>query len=138
MWDRSWSSVESKPVFRFSETSVNSFGASEEHATDIIIYFRGFQTDLRTFSSEVHTISNAFKIYKRDSLLKTFPLVSESFNIFLELPLKIISRKMKYKIIPISWINRKEGNSKFDIKELRAKYLFTLIYCLTEKLLLKK
>ena len=51
---------------------------------------------------------------------------------------KIISRKMKYKIIPISWINRKEGYSKFDIKELRAKYLFTLIYCLLEKLLLKK
>ena len=23
---------------------------------------------------------------------------------------------MKYKIIPISWINRKEGSSKFDIK----------------------
>ena len=45
---------------------------------------------------------------------------------------------MKYKIIPISWVNRKEGKSKFDIKELRAKYLFTLIYCFFEKLLLKK
>ena len=56
----------------------------------------------------------------------------------LPMPLKIISRKMKYKIIPISWTNRKEGASKFDIKELRAKYLFTLIYCLLEKILLKK
>tara|TARA_Y100000590_G_scaffold469236_1_gene655710 strand:- start:1144 stop:1854 length:711 start_codon:yes stop_codon:yes gene_type:complete len=90
------------------------------------------------FISDYNDFTNAFKIYKRNALLKTFPLVSESFNIFLELPLKIISRKMKYKIIPISWINRKEGVSKFDIKELRAKYLFTLIYCLLEKLLLKK
>ena len=90
------------------------------------------------FFSDYNDFTNAFKIYKKKALLKTFPLVSESFNIFLELPLKIISRKMKYKIIPISWINRKEGASKFDIKELRAKYLFTLIYCLTEKLLLKK
>ena len=90
------------------------------------------------FFSDYNDFTNAFKIYKKKTLLKTFPLVSESFNIFLELPLKIISRKMKYKIIPISWINRKEGASKFDIKELRAKYLFTLIYCLTEKLLLKK
>ena len=90
------------------------------------------------FISDYNDFTNAFKIYKKDALLKTFPLVSESFNIFLELPLKIISRKMKYKIIPISWINRKEGVSKFDIKELRAKYLFTLIYCLFEKLLLKK
>ena len=90
------------------------------------------------FISDYNDFTNAFKIYKKNALLKTFPLVSESFNIFLELPLKIISRKMKYKIIPISWINRKEGVSKFDIKELRAKYLFTLIYCWLEKLLLKK
>jgi dolichol-phosphate mannosyltransferase len=90
------------------------------------------------FISDYNDFTNAFKIYKKKALLKTFPLVSESFNIFLELPLKIISRKMKYRIIPISWINRKEGDSKFDIKELRAKYLFTLIYCFFEKLLLKK
>ena len=90
------------------------------------------------FISNYNDFTNAFKIYKRKALLKTFPLVSESFNIFLELPLKIISRKMKYKIIPISWVNRKEGISKFDIKELRAKYLFTLIYCFIEKVLLKK
>ena len=90
------------------------------------------------FFSDYNDFTNAFKIYKKKALLKTFPLVSESFNIFLELPLKIISRKMKYKIIPISWTNRKEGESKFDIKELRAKYLFTLFYCFLEKLLLKK
>ena len=90
------------------------------------------------FISKYNDFTNAFKIYKKEALLKTFPLVSESFNIFLELPLKIISRKMKYNIIPISWVNRKKGTSKFDIKELRAKYLFTLIYCLLEKILLKK
>ena len=90
------------------------------------------------FISNYNDFTNAFKIYRKSALLKTFPLVSESFNIFLELPLKIISRKMRYKIIPISWVNRKEGISKFDIKELRAKYLFTLIYCFIEKLLLKK
>ena len=90
------------------------------------------------FISDYNDFTNAFKIYKKTALLNTLPLVSESFNIFLELPLKIISRKMKYKIIPISWNNRKEGNSKFDIKELRSKYLFTLFYCLLEKLLLKK
>ena len=90
------------------------------------------------FVSDYNDFTNAFKIYKKEALIKTFPLVSESFNIFLELPLKIISRKMMYKIIPISWENRKEGNSKFDIKELRAKYLFTLIYCFLEKILLRK
>ena len=48
------------------------------------------------FVSDYNDFTNAFKIYRRDALLKTFPLVSESFNIFLELPLKIISRKMKF------------------------------------------
>ena len=90
------------------------------------------------FISDYNDFTNAFKIYKKSALLKTLPLVSESFNIFLELPLKIISRKMRYKIIPISWSNRKEGKSKFEIKELRSKYLFTLIYCWLEKVLLKK
>ena len=90
------------------------------------------------FMSNYNDFTNAFKIYKKSAILRTFPLVSESFNIFLELPLKIISRKMNYKIIPISWSNRKEGSSKFDIKELKSKYLFTLIYCWLEKILLKK
>lgn len=90
------------------------------------------------FVSDYNDFTNAFKIYRRDALLKTFPLVSESFNIFLELPLKIISRKMKYKIIPISWTTRIKGDSKFDIKELQSKYLFTLIYCFLEKIILKK
>ena len=90
------------------------------------------------FFSDYNDFTNAFKIYKRDALFKSMPLVSESFNIFLEMPLKIISRKMKYKIIPIKWENRREGKAKFDIKELRAKYLFTLIYCFFEKNLLKK
>ena len=99
----------------------------------IFNYFTKF-----VFLTQYNDFTNAFKIYKKKSLLKTFPLVSESFNIFLELPLKIISRKMKYKIIPISWKSRKEGKSKFVIKELRSKYLFTLLYCLFEKILLIK
>ena len=90
------------------------------------------------FFSEYNDFTNAFKIYKKDALLKAMPLVSESFNIFLEMPLKIISRKMNYKIIPIAWENRRGGKAKFNIKELRPEYLFTLIYSFFEKILLKK
>ena len=90
------------------------------------------------FFSDYNDFTNAFKIYKKDALIKAMPLVSESFNIFLEMPLKIISRKMKYEIIPIAWKNRKVDKAKFNIKELRSKYLFTLIYCFLEKILLRK
>ena len=57
---------------------------------------------------------------------------------FLELPLKIISRGYKYSIIPINWRNRKKGKAKFKIRELGSKYLFTLFYCFLEKILLDK
>ena len=88
------------------------------------------------FLHKYNDYTNAFKIYKNKTLVEIMPLISESFNIFLEIPLKIISRNYKYKIISINWIGRKKGESKFKIKELSAKYLFTLIYCFIEKNLL--
>ena len=88
------------------------------------------------FWNRYNDYTNAFKIYKKNVLLEIMPLISESFNIFLEIPLKIISRKYNYKIIPINWSGRNKGSSKFKIKELRAKYLFTLIHCFIEKKLL--
>ena len=88
------------------------------------------------FWNKYNDYTNAFKIYKKRTLEEISPLISESFNIFLEIPLKIISRKYKYKIIPINWTGRRKGVSKFKIKELRSKYLFTLIYCFIEKNLL--
>ena len=88
------------------------------------------------FWNNYNDYTNAFKIYKKKALVEIKPLISESFNIFLEIPLKIISRKYKYQVIPINWMGRKKGSSKFKIKELNLKYLFTLIYCFIEKNLL--
>jgi len=90
------------------------------------------------FLSKYNDFTNAFKIYKKTVLLKLFPIVSENFNVFLELPLKIITRKLNYKIISINWYGRKIGVSKFKIKEVGSKYIFTLLYCLLEKILLNK
>jgi dolichol-phosphate mannosyltransferase len=88
--------------------------------------------------SNYNDFTNAFKIYKREMLISFKPFVSEDFNIFLELPMKTISRFYKYDIVPISWNGRIKGKSKFYIKELGSKYLFTLLYCFLEKILLGK
>ena len=88
------------------------------------------------FLNKYNDYTNAFKIYKKTTLMEIMPLISESFNIFLEIPLKVISRNYNYKIISINWMGRKKGESKFKIKELGSKYLFTLIYCFIEKNLL--
>ena len=89
------------------------------------------------FWNKYNDFTNAFKIYKKKALLEIMPLISESFNIFLEIPLKIISRNYRYKVISINWMGRKKGESKFRIKELQSKYIFTLLYCLLERILLK-
>ena len=90
------------------------------------------------FFSDYNDFTNAFKIYKKDILKDLLPIVSENFNVFLEIPLKIISRQYIYKIIPINWKNRKIGRSNFRIKELSSMYIFTLFYCMIEKILLNK
>jgi dolichol-phosphate mannosyltransferase len=89
------------------------------------------------FLNKFNDYTNAFKMYRTTSIKKLRPIVSESFNIFLEIPLKIISRKMNYETTSISWKGREQGVSKFKIKELQSKYLFTLLYCLLEKILIK-
>ena len=90
------------------------------------------------FFTNYNDFTNGFKIYKRKTLLLLFPIVSENFNVFLELPLKIISRKFKYKITNINYYNRTIGVSKFKIGELGSMYIFTMLYCFIERLLLKK
>ena len=103
-----------------------------------LIYNRIFNLFVKIiFFSNYNDFTNAFKIYKKRSILQLMPFISENFNIFLEIPLKLIVRKKKYKIIPIKWKGRKLGKAKFKIKELGSKYLFTLLYCFFEKILLK-
>jgi len=87
--------------------------------------------------TDLNDFTNGFKIYKKETLISLYPLVSESFNIFFELPLKTITRGFKYKIVPISYYNRTVGEAKFKIDELGSKYIFTLLYCFLEKILLK-
>ena len=43
------------------------------------------------FLNNYNDYTNAFKIYKKEILISFFPIVSENFNVFLELPLKTVS-----------------------------------------------
>jgi len=90
------------------------------------------------FWHNYNDFTNAFKIYRTNTLKEIKPIVSENFNVFLEIPLKIIIRDYRFSIIPIDWKNRKAGKAKFEVKELGSKYLFTLLYCFFEKILLDK
>ena len=90
------------------------------------------------FFIKYNDITNAFKAYKKRVLDTCHPIISQHFNINAELSLKSINRKFKYKVIPISWTNRKKGMSKFYIKEMRNRYFFTILYVFLEKILLRE
>lgn len=77
--------------------------------------------------------TNAFKIYRRETIEGLKPFLSPHFNLTLELPLKAIVRGYSYAIVPNSWQNRKSGESKLKIKEMGSRYFFILLYCLIEK-----
>ncbi|KAB7727101.1 glycosyltransferase [Rudanella paleaurantiibacter] len=77
--------------------------------------------------------TNAFKLYKRETIEGVKPFLSPHFNLTIELPLKAIVRGYTYEVVPNSWTNRKYGESKLKIKEMGSRYFFILMYCLIEK-----
>ncbi|RAJ97780.1 dolichol-phosphate mannosyltransferase [Larkinella arboricola] len=77
--------------------------------------------------------TNAFKLYKRETMEGLKPFLSPHFNLTVELPLKAIVRGYNYAVVPNSWTNRKYGESKLKIKEMGSRYFFILLYCLIEK-----
>ena len=50
--------------------------------------------------------TNAFKAYRREVIEDVQPLLSNHFNLTVELPLKAIVRGASYVVVPISWCNR--------------------------------
>ena len=85
------------------------------------------------FRIKYNDCTNAFKLYKRETIIGLKPYLSPHFNLTLELPLKDIVRGYSYTILPNSWRNRKAGESKLKIKEMGSRYFFILLYCFIEK-----
>lgn len=86
-----------------------------------------------TFRLRYNDCTNAFKLYRRETIEGLKPFLSPHFNLTLELPLKAIVRGYSYAVVPNSWRNRKNGESKLKIKEMGSRYFFVLLYCLIEK-----
>lgn len=76
--------------------------------------------------------TNAFKAYRREVIDNISPLLSQHFNLTVELPLKAVVRGYRYGIVPISWTNRKEGVSKLRLNEMGSRYLFIVLYVFLE------
>lgn len=89
------------------------------------------------FGLSYNDVTNAFKMYRRHTIAGLQPLLSHHFNLCVELPLKTICRGYHYVVVPNTWVNRKTGVSKLQIKEMGPRYLFIILYCFLEKWLSK-
>jgi dolichol-phosphate mannosyltransferase len=76
--------------------------------------------------------TNAFKAYRRDVIDHVQPLLSNHFNLTVEIPLKAIVRGHSYAVVPISWRNRASGVSKLRLQEMGSRYLFIVLYVFLE------
>jgi dolichol-phosphate mannosyltransferase len=85
------------------------------------------------FGVPLNDFTNAFKAYRRTALEGCRPFLSPHFNLTVELPLKVIVRGYSWTVIPITWRNRRAGESKLKIKEMGSRYLFIALYCWLEK-----
>ena len=85
------------------------------------------------FRVKLNDFTNAFKAYRSTVIQGCRPFLSPHFNLTVELPLKTIVRGYSWTVIPITWRNRRTGESKLKIKEMGSRYLFIALYCWLEK-----
>ena len=85
------------------------------------------------FQISLNDTTNAFKAYRRTAIDGCRPILSPHFNITVELPLKSIVRGYSWTVIPITWRNRRTGESKLKLKEMGSRYLFICAYVWLER-----
>jgi dolichol-phosphate mannosyltransferase len=87
------------------------------------------------FWMRYNDVTNAFKMFRRSVIAGIQPLLSQHFNLTVELPLKAIARGYSYAVVPNRWYNREHGKSSFGIKEMGSRYVFIILYCWLEMML---
>jgi len=84
------------------------------------------------FGHGYNDTTNAFKAYRREVIESVSPLVSQHFNLTVELPLKAVVRGHSYAIVPIRWRGREHGESKLKLQEMGSRYLFIVLLVFLE------
>ena len=85
------------------------------------------------FRIQLNDTTNAFKAYRRTVIDGCRPYLSPHFNLTIEIPLKAIVRGYSWKVVPITWRNRRTGAPKLKIREMGSRYLFICLYVWMEK-----
>lgn len=101
-----------------------------------LVLNRAFNFFIRLlFRIKLNDTTNAFKAYRRSVIQGVSPILSQHFNLTVELPLKAVVRGYSWTVIPITWKNRRFGVAKLKISEMGSRYLFICLYVWLEKTL---
>jgi dolichol-phosphate mannosyltransferase len=117
-----------------------AFGSRFIHGADVTGYPR-FKLVLNRivnwcirflFRHGYNDTTNAFKAYRREVIETIRPLLSNHFNLTVEMPLKAVVRGHSYGIVPVAWRGRTAGTSKLALEEMGSRYLFIVLYVFLE------
>jgi dolichol-phosphate mannosyltransferase len=110
-------------------TRFGSGGRTSGYPRVKLILNRVVNTGIRfLFRHGYNDTTNAFKAYRRHVIDQLQPLLSNHFNLTVELPLKAVSRGFTYAVVPVTWTNRVHGTSKLRLQEMGSRYLFIVLY----------
>ena len=84
------------------------------------------------FGHGYNDTTNAFKAYRREVIKNVQPLLSQHFNLTVEIPLKAVVRGHSYAVVPIRWRGRAHGTSKLRLEEMGSRYLFIVLLVFLE------
>ncbi len=80
------------------------------------------------FQHGYNDTTNAFKAYRREVIEQIQPLLSNHFNLTVEIPLKAVVRGFNFAVVPVTWTNRQHGSSKLKLSEMGSRYAFIVLY----------
>ena len=94
-----------------------------------LILNRIVNTGIRVlFQHGYNDTTNAFKAYRREVIDQVQPLLSNHFNLTVEIPLKAVVRGYNFAVVPVTWTNRQHGTSKLRLNEMGSRYAFIVLY----------
>ena len=85
------------------------------------------------FGIKYSDFTNSFKLYSKKHIENLNPLISQHFNITIELSLKSFLYSNNYIILDNKWKGDKNRISKLNLSKLFKSYFATLIYCYSIK-----
>ncbi|MGO9753233.1 MAG: glycosyltransferase family 2 protein [Solirubrobacteraceae bacterium] len=115
-------------------TRFGSGGQTHDYPKAKLVLNRIVNAGIRLlFQHGYNDTTNAFKAYRREVIDQVQPLLSNHFNLTVEIPLKAIVRGYNFAVVPISWTNRQHGESKLRLQEMGSRYAFIVLYVWLEQ-----